>query len=126
MDTIQLKKDLMRDEGFRGKPYLDTEGKTTIGYGRNLDANPLDREEGEYLLERDIKRALLECDAFPWFHKLTYSRKCAVGNMMYQLGLTRFSGFRMMIEAEKQALDSKWARQCPDRAHRVSVLLRDG
>lgn len=136
MDTIQLKKDLMRDEGWRGRPYKCTAGKTTIGYGHNLDDNPLPKEIGELLLEHDMRLALLECDTFPWFHKLTHARKCAIANMMYQLGRGRFMGFRKMIaalekgdyeEAARQAEDSKWARSdSPARAARVIQNIRQG
>ena len=37
MNWERLKNDIKRHEGFRSKPYKDTVGKTTIGYGRNLD-----------------------------------------------------------------------------------------
>ena len=38
-DTLleRIKKQLVRHEGLRLKPYRCTAGKLTIGYGRNLD-----------------------------------------------------------------------------------------
>lgn len=35
------KQQLIQDEGIRLKPYKCTQGKTTIGIGRNLEGNPL-------------------------------------------------------------------------------------
>jgi len=32
-------------EGYRTQPYKDTVGKWTVGYGRNLEDNPLDTSE---------------------------------------------------------------------------------
>jgi lysozyme len=37
MNIDQAKKMLLVDEGLRLKPYRCTAGKTSIGYGRNLD-----------------------------------------------------------------------------------------
>ena len=47
---------LKRHEGLRLKPYQDTIGKLTIGYGRNLDDRGISKEEAEYLLRNDISR----------------------------------------------------------------------
>ena len=41
--------DLKRDEGFRAKPYHDSEGKLTIGYGTLIE-DGLSEEEAELLL----------------------------------------------------------------------------
>ena len=45
----QLLKQLKMEEGFRSKPYYDTQNKITIGYGRNLDGLPLTNTEFGYL-----------------------------------------------------------------------------
>jgi len=122
------------DEGFRGKPYLDTVGKTTIGYGRNLDDNPLTKEEAEYLLKNDLKKVLCDCRKLHYFSELTIIRKDIIINMVYNLGITRFKRFIKMNKAlsEKnyflasvEMLDSKWARQVGDRAKRLANEMKD-
>jgi hypothetical protein len=37
MDVDLLRKELVRDEGLRLRPYRDSVGKLSIGIGRNLD-----------------------------------------------------------------------------------------
>ena len=45
----KLLKQLKMEEGFRSKPYYDTQNKITIGYGRNLSGLPLTKREFSYL-----------------------------------------------------------------------------
>ena len=55
--------------------------------------------------------------------------------MAYQIGVNGLLKFKKMIsaiefgdweEAERQALDSKWAKQTPARAHRHAKVIRTG
>ena len=41
-----------KHEGFETKPYKDTVGKLTIGYGRNLEDNPLSVEQNYQFVNR--------------------------------------------------------------------------
>ena len=62
-----LRRDVMAAEGLRLKPYRDTVGKLTIGWGRNLEDNGITKLEAEVLLDHDLAAAELECRrAFPW------------------------------------------------------------
>lgn len=135
MDTEKLLAELERDEDLRLFPYEDSVGKLSIAIGRNLDDVGLTREECYYLARNDIRRALADCEKFPWFHKLDGVRQRAICNMMFNLGLPRFRGFKKLIAAlrehdyEKAAtemLDSKWARQVGARAERLATMMRDG
>ena len=42
MDIIQS---IINDEGFRSRPYKDTAGKLTIGYGLNIDDMEMTKKE---------------------------------------------------------------------------------
>ncbi len=62
-------------------------------------------------------------------------RRAALVNMVFQLGLTGVLKFRKMIQylkvgnyeaAADEGLDSKWARQTPNRARRVTEVIRTG
>lgn len=126
---------IKEDEGFRGRPYLCTAGKTTIGYGSNLDDNPLTREEAEYLLNNDLKKVQKQAARFGFYLKLTPRRRDVILNMLFNLGLSRFNQFKKMIaalesndynEAVAQMLDSKWAKQVGDRAIRLSKQMEEG
>lgn len=126
--------DLKRDEGLRLKPYRDSVGKLTIGYGRNLDDMGITEDEAEALLDRDIERAAADLDrALPWWSALPEPRRRGLLNMAFNLGMPRLRGFKKMLaalqagdgrRAAKEALDSKWARQVGARAERIAALYR--
>ncbi len=127
---------LIRHEGLRLKPYQDTKKKLTIGVGRNLDDIGITRDEAWALLNNDIARVRREVKrAFPWFSKVNPVRKDVVLNMVFNLGLQRFRGFRKAIaaikakdwdEAARQMLDSRWARQVGRRARELAAMMRRG
>lgn len=48
---------LVRDEGLRLHPYIDSVGKLTIGVGRNLTDMGISQAETEMLLSNDIANA---------------------------------------------------------------------
>ncbi len=53
----KLIEQLKRHEGVKLKPYFCTQGKCTIGVGRNLEDVGISEEEAEMLLINDIERA---------------------------------------------------------------------
>ena len=132
----RLLQQLMDDEGFSLEPYKDTVGALTIGYGRNLDAVGIDKDEAAYLLRNDLKRALHSLDRhLPWWRDLSQKRQCAMANMTFNLGIIGLLNFKKMLTALKkrdyslaadEALDSKWATQVGSRADRIANLIRQG
>lgn len=136
MNRVLLRSELKRDEGERLKPYMCTAGKITIGIGRNLDDTGISKEESDFLFKNDIDRVENEVKSlFRDFDAMTDARQRALINMMFNLGMSRFLGFKKMIfaiksgdwnEAASQALDSKWARQVGERSERIANMLRQG
>ena len=59
MNLNKVLQQLKLDEGFRAKPYKDTEGVLTIGFGYNLDKG-MSEETAELLLHKEIQDAVLE------------------------------------------------------------------
>lgn len=123
------------DEGFRGEPYKCTAGKTTIGYGRNLEANPITEDEAEYLLLNDLRKVENQLKGRPFFDKLNNTRKDVIINMSFNLGLAGVLKFQNMISAivesdynraADEMLDSRWAKQVGNRAKRLSDKIRSG
>ena len=88
---------IKRHEGFRDKPYLDTVGKLTIGYGRNLDDGRLGFDEAELMLKNDLKQCVKDAQTFVWFNGLNQARQGVVINMIFNLGINRFKGFKNTI-----------------------------
>lgn len=127
---------LTRHEGLRLKPYRDTVGKLTIGVGRNLDDFGLTKEEVLVLLHNDILRTMQEARrVFPWYPRLNAVRQNVVLNMVFNLGLYRFSQFKKTIgaiegknwdTAAKEMLDSKWASQVGNRAIELAKMMKTG
>lgn len=133
---IKLKEMLMKDEGFRSKPYKDSVGKLTIGFGRNLEDNDITISEAIYLLNNDIEKSIYEVNkVISNFDSLTDNRKIVLICMIFNMGLPKFLTFKKMIsaiinndnnEVTKQMLQSNWADQVGDRARRLSQLWIKG
>lgn len=143
----RLRADLIRDEGIRFKAYLDccgkfwraceceTKGDLTIGVGHNLDKLGISELVAMMLLSEDIERVVQDVQKLAWFPSLSVPRQDAVMNMLFNLGLTRFLGFKKMIkaliegnfdEAANQALLSRWASQVKARAVRIANVFKSG
>lgn len=136
-DLTVLEAELRRDEGFRGRPYPCPAGFQTIGYGRNLDANPLSEDEGAYLLRNDIRRAAMGIAMrLPGLlEQVGDVRARVLLNMAVNLGVGGLLKFRRMLVALEQGdygraademLDSVWARQVGRRADRLADAMRTG
>jgi lysozyme len=133
MISADLVQQVMSHEGFRQKPYLCTAGKLTIGYGRNLDDNGLTQAESIALLLNDLAECERDLQSFPWWAGLSDARRNALLDMRFNLGPTRFRGFKKMLaaleagnftEAATQMRDSKWARQdVPARAEKLARMV---
>jgi lysozyme len=131
---------------LRLKAYHCTAGKLSIGFGHNLDANPtfennvipmeITKDEAEAILFHDLENTSTRLHA-AWhgMSLLTPARRDACINMAFQMGIDGFLGFSDMrkhllkcdwLKAHDAALDSKWARQTPNRAKRVATQLLTG
>lgn len=136
MNAEIVKAALVKDEGLRLKVYQDSLGIPTIGVGRNLQDRGITKSEAMLMLDNDLAECVNDLTAsFPWFAKLDEVRQHVVLNMRFNLGPSRFRGFRMMLAAlERQdyaaAADSmkfsKWADQVPHRAARLELEMRTG
>ena len=132
-----LMEELKEEEGFSRHCYICTEGKHTVGYGRNIDSNGglgLSENEAEYLLQNDVQRSIDECSrGFGWFDDLDTVRQSVVVQLAFWIGypsLSNFSRMSMAIArkdfetAANELLDSKLATQVPGRTARLAEQLR--
>lgn len=135
-DSRLLQNDLIRDEGLVLKPYVDTVGKITIGVGRNLTDRGIGRAEALMLCANDVAAAAGDLDRnVPWWRGLSEGRQRALLNMAFNLGWPRLSRFKVMlvalevgdfVSAERESLDSAWAKQVGPRAARIADLFKEG
>jgi len=128
------------EEGFRESAYLCSEGYATIGIGTkiHLDKNTdpskfcfkVTRQIAGLMLDEELERVYTALDGK--MRGLSEDRKTILVSMAYQMGVSGLLGFKNMwraldtgnfAEAERQALDSKWARQTPNRAWRHASVL---
>lgn len=131
-----LEQMLIRHEGLKLKPYRCSKGKLTIGVGHNLDDNGITQEIAMVILRHDISTATADLlRAYPWAKNLSASRRDALINMVFNMGLPRFSTFKKMLAALKagdyvrahdEMLDSKWAAQVGDRALELAMIIKKG
>lgn len=119
-------------EGLRLFPYTDTTGHLTIGYGHNLTAMGISREEAEEMLKCDIGSAWLQAATeFPWFAQLDEVRQDVVINLIFNMGINGLKGFKLMLGAVEhkdwqgaayELFNSRWCHQvgkdrCKDLTH---------
>jgi lysozyme len=125
---------IRRHEGVRRLPYEDTLGVLTIGVGRNLERGLAD-DEIDYLFSNDMAEAHRAASAYEYWGELNEARKVALLDMAFQLGATRLGGFVRMharleegnyLAASDECLDSLYARQVPNRARTVAMMIRTG
>ncbi len=123
--------------GNKIKPGVTVVGHPTIGYGRALDVDGISVVEADLLLSHGINTALDNCTKIYGlaFNSFSINRRAALIDMCYNLGENGLREFVNMnaaimkgdwIEAARQALLSKWARQVGERASNDADLLRMG
>ncbi|MGY3943365.1 glycoside hydrolase family protein [Aeromonas tecta] len=138
------------EEGWRNKPYLCTEGYPTVGFGfrigpKGADINlyqfNLPVRAGEAWLdtilsglEMDMRRdpklamAMQTCERDP-------ARMAVLQSMAYQMGVKGLAAFKTTLQAVIERrwndaaagmLNSRWAKQTPNRAKRHAEQMRSG
>ena len=128
-----LIENIKESEGFVEHVYNDSLGIPTIGYGFAIKDLILDEDIAEEILIRKVKDLAQRVqNKFDWFNTAPDVIKEVVVEMCYQLGLGGFSKFKKTIfylekenylEASKEMLDSKWSKQTPNRAKKLSDIV---
>lgn len=109
----------------------------TIGVGFNIEDRPLCDQAILVQLNHDIELCKKEAERIfcEVWDDLCEIRQNVIIAMIFQMGLPRFSKFKITIDyirkknwelAARGMLDSKWAKQCPKRANRAAKMLKTG
>lgn len=126
---------LKQSEGFRQKPYRDTLGILTIGYGFNLDHVGLYREECDFILQNRIRLAAEDAAKLAAFAKLDPIRQTVLIDMVYNMGLDTVRKFRNTLaymeagdylSAAQGMRKSLWAKQVGRRAEELARIMETG
>ena len=136
---MDLKSQLLREEGAESCAYQDSLGFWTIGVGRLIDARKgggLSNDEIDFLLENDIKTKTREVLlALPWMPRLSDPRQAVLIGMAFQMGIGGLLKFKRALgsiedgqyaEAAVEMLESKWGNQTPERAYRMAKQMETG
>lgn len=132
------------------RPYRCSAGALTIGYGWNIDANPLPdfirkyldehgkitRDMAEELLDISLRKALDAARSVtPTWDSLNSVRQAVIASMVFNLGKAgweKFTRTRNAIAAGEFAraaeymLESKWAGQVGRRARELARMMETG
>jgi lysozyme len=140
MDMQRLLKSVRDHEGYRNKVYLDTLGKRTVGVG-HLCVEDFWEDDKEYdekflmeILEKDLENAISGAEELLKGCNLPSLANEIVVEMVFQLGKTGVSKFHnflaalrddppQWLTASEEMLDSRWAKQTPNRAKKMSELM---
>lgn len=135
MDTVTEM--LINNEGMVLHCYKDHLGLDTIGIGRLVHENKggITEDEAKFLLANDIQTVCDRLDRnFPFWRDLSENRQHVMIDLSFNLGnrLNQFKNFLSHLQtgdyepASKHLLDSKYAKQVPNRANRNADLIREG
>ena len=142
MSYEALSESVKQHEGYRNKVYLDTLGKRTVGVG-HLCTEDWWEDDKEYeeeflmkILEEDLQEAIEGASTLMLQHDCSDIDEKAheiIIEMVFQLGMTGVSKFKNMWKAlsehnytgaSYEMLDSKWAKQTPNRAKSMAELMK--
>lgn len=129
---MTIQEQLRRDEGLKLKPYRDSVDKLTIGVGRNLTDCGISEAEANFLLRNDIANVIADLERNGYQGDTEDPRYAVLINMGFNLGVPGLLAFKNFLSAYRAAdyatastemLDSVWAKQVGDRAHRLSQQM---
>ena len=130
-----LLKKIKEHEGFRSRVYKCTEGYDTIGYGFAIKDLELDEDIAEEILLRKLEKLIKRIrDKFDWLDTVPHEVQGVLVNMSYQMGVNGVSKFKKALHAMQmfqwkiaadELLDSRWAKQTPNRAKELSDIIRN-
>ena len=141
IDMEKLLASVKKHEGYRNKVYLDTLGKRTVGYG-HLCVEDFWEDDKEYeekflmtILEHDVQSAIKSAEELCEGYNISDDAKIIIIEMIFQLGKSGVSKFRNMWKAlaedppsyhvaSIEMLDSRWAKQTPNRAKEMSDHMK--
>lgn len=144
----KLTEQLKESEGFKSKPYRDTKGILTVGYGYNLQSNILKlskaeistinkkgvtKEQASSYLSRCIELSNKDVNKnFPAIMTAPEKVQLVIYDMGFNLGWSKLSKFVKLLAAvkakdyktaAKEMKDSNWYTEVGDRSERLVKLM---
>ena len=120
-------------EGYKSKVYKCTAGVDTIGIGFAIKDLELSEDVCDMILTEKLEVLEERFEKkFDWFATAPVEVRNVMLNMAYQLGFAGFCKFKKTIaylqeaeweKASEEMLDSRWAKQTPNRAKELSEII---
>ena len=136
----ELKERIKEHEGFRDVIYKDSLGFATIGYGHLVlptddfvEGQQYSREVLDAVFDKDFQNAVDNANKLIGDIPLEYQAREIICEMVFQLGIGGVSKFKNMWKALEdgdyhtasvEMLDSRWAKQTPSRAKKLSNIMK--
>lgn len=136
------------EEGYKERPYIDTEGYPTVACGVKIGPKgahlsnytfTVPREVGDVWLESFVASTIKKMNENPLIisamKACNQERQDILTSMAYQMGVQGLAGFKNTLAmvasgnfsgAASGMLSSKWAKQTPNRANRHAEVMRTG
>ena len=136
---LLLKKRIKKNEGFRNRPYLDSLGYPTIGYGhlitkkeKKMFQTKFSKKSLSSLFDKDFRTALTAYKKNFNYKKHPKDTKEVLIEMIFQLGIKKQKKFVKMNKhmqnndvflAALEMKNSLWYKQTPKRVDGLIRLL---
>lgn len=138
---------IMKNEGWRAMPYMDTDGNKTVGYGFKQGGmawkyvpddvkqgrRAMTKQEGVYAFNKAYPDAVASASKFAGdsWEDLSVNQQKSLIDMSYQMGSLKFPRLRQAVEsgnfntAAREILNSKYAKKdAPQRALQNAILMQ--
>ena len=144
----EIAEKLTLEEGYASHIYKCPAGYNTVGIGHNIDANPLPMdvlkllfekkvdEAIETLFNRDVLKVVAQLERyFPWWGTQPDNIRLFMIDFVFNVGIGTARKFKNTMKylqreqyerAAEGLLNSRYARQVPNRAKRNAELIRLG
>ena len=142
MNIERLKKQIKQHEGIRNQAYPDTLGNWTTGVGHLIKLpdeeylinTRLKDIEVEQIFITDLNQAIDDARKFIDADDVPEEVFEVVVNMSFNLGINKLLQFKKFqqalkekdfIKASEEMLDSRWAKQLPNRSKELANIVRN-
>lgn len=137
--AVRMRNQLIVHEGRLKKYYLDPLGLMTVGVGHYIESGDpaSDRVIEMFLLEDTInaRNDAINILGKNYYLQLNEVRRRVLVDMSFNLGKTRFAGFKNTLQAVREQRfddaakgmqDSKWCKQTKQRCDNLVKMMKTG
>jgi len=129
---LSLIDNIKESEGFKSTVYKCTQGFDTIGYGFAIKDLVLSEEISTMILVEKLDKINERLSSFDFYLNSPDEIRDVLIEMAYQMGVGGLLKFKKTLklvaerdykQASIEMLDSLWAKQTPNRAKKLSLIM---